>query len=108
MFANVIISYVCSLQVQTFRKIHGITAATTMCTGNLRSGTDLLMRYQSERNRQDLKDGLKFYALNIFFIIGAFISVFLTKQFGSLSVIFCLVPLIAVFLLLFIKKPSAG
>ena len=25
MFANVIISYVCSLQVQSFRKIHGIT-----------------------------------------------------------------------------------
>ncbi len=107
MFANVIISYVCSLQVQTFRRIHGITAATTMCTGNLRSGTDLLMRYQTQRNRQDMKDGLKFYALNVFFILGAFISVFLTNAFGSLSVIFCLVPLVAVFLLLFKKDPPA-
>ena len=44
MAANVIISYVCSLQVQTFRKIHGITCATTMCTGNLRSGSDQIGR----------------------------------------------------------------
>ena len=58
MLANIMISYVCSLQVQTFRKIHGITCATTMCTGNLRSGTDHLMRYQKSRNKQDLMDGI--------------------------------------------------
>ncbi|MFR3032100.1 MAG: YoaK family protein [Blautia sp.] len=33
--ANVMVSFVCSLQVQTFRKIHRIACATTMCTGNL-------------------------------------------------------------------------
>lgn len=106
MLANVIISYVCSLQVQTFRKIHGITCATTMCTGNLRSATDHLMRYRTGRNRQDLKDGIKFHLLNLFFIAGAFISVFLTKEFGSISVIFCLLPLAAVFFLMFIKAPE--
>ena len=103
MAANVIISYVCSLQVQTFRKIHGITCATTMCTGNLRSCTDLIMRYQTSKNKQDLKDGLKYYFINIIFLSGAIISVFLTQSFGSLSVLFCLFPLVLVFSLMFIR-----
>ncbi len=103
MFANVIISFVCSLQVQAFRKIHGITCATTMCTGNLRSGTDLLVKYQTEKNKQYLKDGLKYYAINLFFVLGAIISVFITKQFGGISVIFCLFPLILVFALMFFR-----
>lgn len=105
MLANVIISYVCSLQVQTFRKVHGITCATTMCTGNLRSGTDLLVRYRSSGNKQELKDGLKYYLVNVFFLIGAIISVFLTNSFGSLSVLFCLIPLLLVFALMFMRLP---
>lgn len=36
---NTVISFVCSLQVESFRKINGHAVATTMCTGNLRSGT---------------------------------------------------------------------
>lgn len=104
MTANVIISYVCSLQVQTFRKIHGITCATTMCTGNLRSGTDLLMKYQTEKKRQYLYDGLKYYAVNLIFVAGAFISVFLSKEFQGMAVIFCLLPLVIVFALMFVKQ----
>lgn len=103
MAANVIISFICALQVQTFRKIHGITCATTMCTGNLRSGTDLLMRYTSTKNKQDLKDGLKYYFINVIFLLGAVISVFLTQAFGGVSVLFCLFPLVLVFVLMFIK-----
>ncbi len=106
MLANIMISYVCSLQVQTFRKIHGITCATTMCTGNLRSGTDHLMRYQKSRNKQDLMDGIKYHALNLFFIAGAVLSMFLTKCFDSFSVLFCLLPLTIVFFLMFIKTPG--
>ena len=40
--ANVLVSFVCAVQVQSFRKIRGNPCATTMCTGNRRSGTCLL------------------------------------------------------------------
>ena len=33
---NIIISFVCAMQVETFRKVRGSAFATTMCTGNLR------------------------------------------------------------------------
>ena len=39
MIANTLISFICALQVETFRKVHGSAFATTMCTGNLRSAT---------------------------------------------------------------------
>ena len=39
MAANIIVSFVCALQVNAFRKIKGSPYATTMCIGNLRSGT---------------------------------------------------------------------
>ncbi|MCI6926316.1 MAG: DUF1275 domain-containing protein, partial [Butyricicoccus porcorum] len=39
MLANVLVSFTCAMQVECFRKIRGVTCATTMCTGNLRSGT---------------------------------------------------------------------
>lgn len=101
MTANVIISFVCSLQVQSFRKIHGIVCATTMCTGNLRSGTDCLVQYQKTKDKKKLNDGLKYCAINLLFVFGAIISVFVTNIFGGISVIFCLIPLITVFLLMF-------
>ncbi len=105
MTANVLISFVCALQVQSFRKIRGIVCATTMCTGNLRSGTDCLMQYQRTHDRQKLRDGLRYYAINLLFIVGAVVSAFVTKQCGGISVIFCLIPLMAVFVLMF-KKPA--
>lgn len=39
---NFSIAFVCAMQVEAFRKIRGKPFATTMCTGNLRSGTELL------------------------------------------------------------------
>ena len=103
MSANVIISFVCSLQVQSFRRISGIVCATTMCTGNLRSGTDCLVQYQKTKDRKKLDEGLKYYSINLLFVLGAIISVFVTNAFGGISVIFCLVPLLTVFLLMFKK-----
>ena len=37
--ANVLVAFVCAVQVESFRKVNGNAFATTMCTGNLRSGS---------------------------------------------------------------------
>ena len=49
MAATVIVSLACSMQVQTFRKVKGYSYASTMCIGNLRSGTESLSVYIRER-----------------------------------------------------------
>ena len=54
---NAGISFACAMQVNTFRAFEGNLYATTMCTGNLRSGTERLWRYARGRDREDLRVG---------------------------------------------------
>ena len=35
MLATILVSFACAMQVQTFRKIHGYSYASTMCIGNI-------------------------------------------------------------------------
>ena len=46
--ANALVSFVCAMQVQTFRKVRGHAYASTMCIGNMRSGTEVLCVYFSQ------------------------------------------------------------
>ena len=41
---NVLVSFVCAMQVATFKKVWDCPCATTMCTGNLRSCTENLFK----------------------------------------------------------------
>ena len=69
--ANMLVAFSAAVQVQTFRKVDGFTFASTMCTGNLRSGTDALSVYFCERKPGQLKKALEYYAIIIFFALGA-------------------------------------
>lgn len=100
--ANVLISFVASLQVQSFRKVRGIVCATTMCTGNLRSGTEALSRFAAQKDREELHKAGKFFAIVLFFIIGAAAGTIAANLFMEKSVIFCGVPLSAAILIMFI------
>ena len=42
MLATTLVSFSCAMQVQSFRKVGGYSYASTMCIGNLRSGTAAL------------------------------------------------------------------
>ena len=49
MAATVLVSFSCAMQVQTFRKVGGYSYASTMCIGNLRSGTAAFSLYLREK-----------------------------------------------------------
>lgn len=55
MIATMLVSFSCSMQVQTFRKVNGYGYASTMCIGNLRSGTESLSVYLREHHKGALK-----------------------------------------------------
>lgn len=104
MISNVLISFVCSLQVQSFRKIRGITCATTMCTGNLRSAADDMTKYMTTKDPMLLHSAGKYFGIVVFFIIGAVISTFVTGMLGTYAVIFTAAALIAAIIMMF-RKP---
>ena len=86
--ANSIISLVCALQVETFRKFHGNPYATTMCTGNLRSATWHLYTFIKTQEKKSLKNSLQYFIIIGFFIFGALMGSYLCTAFSFPSMIF--------------------
>lgn len=104
---NSLVSFVCSLQVQSFRKVNGNSIATTMCTGNLRSATEMLFRYTATKKRIYLSRSFQYAGIIIFFIIGAAIGTAVTNIFEIKAVLFACAGLIITFILLFEKSKEA-
>lgn len=80
--ANIMVSFSCAMQVQTFRKVHGYGYASTMCIGNLRSGTESLSQYLRGRDKAALHKALHFFGIIIIFALGAGIGGVLSGLFG--------------------------
>ena len=82
MLANIMVSFSCAMQVQTFRKVHGYGYASTMCIGNLRSGTESLSQYFRTKEKGLLYKALHFFGIILIFAIGAGIGGVLSVRFG--------------------------
>lgn len=80
--ANMLVSFSCAMQVQTFRKVHGYGYASTMCIGNLRSGTESLSQYLRSGNREALHKALHFFGIILIFAVGAGTGGILSGMFG--------------------------
>lgn len=103
--ANVAISFVCSLQVESFRKIKGNPYATTMCTGNLRSATEHIFRYKTDGEKRFLFSSLQYYAVTLIFIVGAAVGGLVSMRINERAVWVACIAL-AMVLLLMILKPE--
>lgn len=97
-----LISFVCSLQTDSFRKIHGNAYATTMCTGNLRAGSEHLYTFFTARDKTAGKKAFQYFLIVFAFIAGALIGVFLTNLFMEKAALFCCILLLATFFIMFI------
>ena len=86
MLANIMVSLSCAMQVQSFRKVHGYGYASTMCIGNLRSGTESLSQYIRTRDKQDLHRAAHYYGIILIFAIGAGIGGLLSETLGVYTI----------------------
>ena len=66
-----LVSFSCAMQVQTFRKVQGYGYASTMCIGNLRSGTESLSQYFRSRDKAAMRKALNFFGIILIFAVGA-------------------------------------
>lgn len=87
MAVNWAVSFVCALQVESFRRVHGKAYATTMCTGNLRSGAELLFQYFQTREPVVLRHAGRYFWVILAFIAGAAVSAVLAGPLGRWSVL---------------------
>lgn len=92
--ANIIISLICAMQVESFRKFHGNAYTTTMCTGNLRSGTEKLVIFIRNKDLKHLKVSFQYYFIIFIFCLGATIGGIATLRLGNNAVLITIMPLI--------------
>lgn len=104
LLANSLTSFACGLQVQAFRKIHGKGYATTMCIGNLRTGTHEICNYLCTKKEEHLHSGLLYYFIIIMFICGAILGNISIHLFSQHAIWISVILLMIAFALMFIDR----
>lgn len=104
MAATALVSFACAMQVQTFRKVSGYSYASTMCIGNLRSGTAALSVYLRERRREQLKQAFYYFGIILLFAAGAGLGGTLSVRYGICVIWISCVFLLVGFLLMWLEK----
>lgn len=107
LLANSLTSFACGIQVQSFRKIHGNGIATTMCIGNLRSGTQNICSWLKTKNTADLEKGLLYFGVILSFVTGAVFGNIFIKALGQRAILVSAVLLFAAFSVMFIDREGA-
>ena len=82
MIATMLVSFSCSMQVQSFRKVNGYGYASTMCIGNLRSGTAALSMYLRDKKKEQLRQAGYYFGVILAFAIGAGIGGVFSMLYG--------------------------
>lgn len=106
--SNVLMSFACAMQVDSFRKFRGIPCATTMCIGNMRSGTELLCRYHITKDPELKRKSLHYYFIILVFAIGAAIGAVASQKFGNPAIWIAAGLMLLGFILMFVKEEFQG
>ena len=104
LMANALVSFACAMQVQTFRKVRGHAYASTMCIGNMRSGTEALCAYFHTHDREVLKKALTYFGVIGIFAVGAGLGSVLTARFAEKGIWVSCLLLAVSFLMMFVRE----
>lgn len=107
LIANGLTSMACGIQVESFHKIRGRGIATTMCIGNLRSGTDALCDYIEGGKIADIKKSLLYFGIIFLFVSGAVLGNGMIRILGGKAILVCAGILGIGFLMMFSKESRA-
>ena len=100
--ANALTSFACGIQVESFRKIRGNGIATTMCIGNMRTGTENLFQFFYKKDKECLRKASLYYGIIVCFVIGAVAGNFMIHHLQEKAILCCSAILFVVFIFMFI------
>ena len=84
--ANALGSFVCAMQVQTFRKVRGHVYASTMCIGNMKNGAEALCAYFHSGDKRILAKAGVYFGVILLFAVGAGIGGAVTAHIGERAI----------------------
>lgn len=103
--ANVMVSFTCAVQSESFRKVLGTPFASTMCTGNLRNATEYLNQFFAEKEKPFLQKSVQYFGIDGLFVLGAVIGTLATRALQIRATLCCCL-LLSVILCLTLKQDS--
>ena len=106
LLANAMVSFSCAMQVQAFRKVNGYAFASTMCIGNMRSGTEALCAYFRTRDKEILQKSLTYFGVIFVFGIGAGLGSLMSGLLGTKAIWCCCVSLLVSFVMMFVPEKN--
>ena len=104
LLANSLVSFSCAMQVQSFRKVNGYAFASTMCIGNMRSGTEALCVYFHTHDREVLCKALTYFGVIGLFAIGAGLGALLSAHMAERGIWVSCALLAVSFFIMFIRE----
>ncbi len=84
--ANMLVSFACALQVQSFQRLRGNPFASTMCIGNMKGGTAAFSSFIREKKIEKLKISTYYFGIILVFALGAGFGGLLSIHYGYLSI----------------------
>lgn len=102
--ANMLVSFVCAMQVQSFRKVHGNAYASTMCIGNMRSGMQYLYTGLHTKDRAVLRPRHAVFCCNCTVCCGGRCRQSADHPFWQPCVWFCCASLLVSLSFMFIRE----
>lgn len=76
-----VLAYGVGIQLQLIRKVNGVDVATTMCTGNMRSMTDLIAKLIKTRDRSYILGIVTYITMIAMFLIGVTVGAIIVFRF---------------------------
>ena len=104
--ANLVVSFTCAIQAESFRKVLGTSFSSTMCTGNLRNATEYLNRFLEDKDKAQFKKSIQYFGIDVLFVLGAVIGTLTTKVLRIRATLCCCLMLGVVFLAISGEKKS--
>ena len=86
---NVIVAFICSVQVASFDSLEGTSFATTMCTGNLRQMGEHILAFVVDKRPGALRGVFKYVAIIVSFVMGAVIGTFFVAEMQEEAIWIC-------------------
>lgn len=100
LLANMVVSFVCAMQVEAFRELEGSSYATTMCIGNLRSAMENLFYWRKTGEDARRHKTAVYLIVIVFFLAGAAIGGILSPSLEEATILLCCPPLLLAFALM--------
>lgn len=102
--ANIMVSFICGLQVQGFRKVNGNAYSTIMFTGNLKNVAERFAHYSLTKEREALENGKVYLGVILMFVIGGWLGALTTGEYAEKAAGLINSVLVIVFVLLYLEK----